>query len=174
MAGWGASLKEDADILFYGCDLAASARGRALVEWIAELTQGRRRSEHRRRPGARALGGDWDLEYRRGQIEASVAADAIQHGATGRGSSRSTFYLGGDTTPPFSDLETAAPTDAIWDGNNNYDPGRDAAPGLLIQKDNASASQSDRHEASHLDGARAGGRNRQSRMSRSCSRCGAR
>ena len=40
VASWGESLKHDADLLFYGCDLAASARGRALVEWIAELTRG--------------------------------------------------------------------------------------------------------------------------------------
>ena len=141
VASWGESLKRDADLLFYGCDLAASARGRALVEWIAELTRGDVAASTDV-TGSAALGGDWDLEYRRGQIETPLAPSAAGL-SVWQGTLAQTFYLGGDATPPFSDLETAAPTDASWDGSNNYDPGRDAEPGLLIKKDNASASQSD-------------------------------
>ena len=72
VAGWGASLKEDADILFYGCDLAATARGRALVEWIADLTKADVAASTDATGGARA-GGDWELEAQSGSIEASVA-----------------------------------------------------------------------------------------------------
>ena len=141
VAGWGASLKEDADILFYGCDLAATARGRALVDWLAELTKADVAASTDATGNAK-LGGDWTLEYRRGQIDATAAADALMQ-ADWQGLLAGTYYLGGDTTPPFSALEAAAPTDATWDGDNNYDPGRDAFAGLVIKKDNAAPDQSD-------------------------------
>jgi hypothetical protein len=68
VAGWGDSLKQDADLLFYGCDLASSASGRALMQWIAELTRGDVAASDDA-TGHRDLGGDWDLEYMTGRIE---------------------------------------------------------------------------------------------------------
>ena len=38
IAGWSDALTLDADLLFYGCDLAGSAGGAAFVDSIAELT----------------------------------------------------------------------------------------------------------------------------------------
>jgi Domain of unknown function (DUF4347)/Bacterial Ig domain/Bacterial cadherin-like domain len=139
--GWGQALGADADLFIYGCNVAATAEGRSLVDALARLT-GADVAASDDFTGTAALGGDWILEYRRGQIENSLALNA-ESASAWQGILAQTFYLGGDTTPPFSDLETAAPTDAVWDADNNYDPGRDAAPGLVIQKDNASASQSD-------------------------------
>ena len=112
VASWGESLKHDADLLFYGCDLAASARGRALVEWIAELTRGDVAASTDV-TGSAALGGDWDLEYRRGQIETSIGPSDSARSAW-QGILAQTFYLEGDTSPPFSNLKTGAPTDSIW------------------------------------------------------------
>ena len=70
--GWEASLTERADLLFYGCDLAATADGRELMERIAaacdcdvaasdDLT------------GHEDLGGDWEFEFLVGEIETGVA-----------------------------------------------------------------------------------------------------
>ena len=91
IGGWGNSLKADADVLFYGCDLAASARGRALVDWLAELTKADVAASTDATGSARD-GGDWDLEAQSGPIETAVAiaaearagwAHALSAGAVG-------------------------------------------------------------------------------------------
>ncbi|MBT8445690.1 MAG: DUF4347 domain-containing protein, partial [Gammaproteobacteria bacterium] len=69
---WGDALAVDADLLIYGCDLAASADGRSLVDALGRLT-GADVAASDDLTGAAALGGDWDLEYRTGAIEADVA-----------------------------------------------------------------------------------------------------
>jgi parallel beta-helix repeat protein len=74
IGGWGNALKEDADLLFYGCDLAASARGRALVEWLAELTKADVAASTDATGAVRA-GGDWDLEATVGVVETALAVD---------------------------------------------------------------------------------------------------
>jgi len=74
VGSWAGSLKDDADLLFYGCDLASTARGRALVDWIAELT-GADVAASTDKTGIAARGGDWELEYRAGNVETRVALD---------------------------------------------------------------------------------------------------
>ncbi|MCL4798729.1 MAG: DUF4347 domain-containing protein, partial [Burkholderiales bacterium] len=79
VASWSHALKHDGDLLIYGCDLAASARGRALVDWLADLTQADVAASVDA-TGAAVLGGNWTLEYRRGAIEAEIAVGAAgQH-----------------------------------------------------------------------------------------------
>ena len=65
-----------ADFLFYGCNLAGSADGRALVDNIAGLT-GTDVAASDDLTGNAALGGDWDFEYVAGAIEYSIAIDAF-------------------------------------------------------------------------------------------------
>ena len=67
---WGDALTENGDLLIYGCDLAASAEGKSLVEALARLT-GADVAASEDLTGAAAKGGDWDLEFRTGAIEAS-------------------------------------------------------------------------------------------------------
>jgi VCBS repeat-containing protein len=78
IAGWGAAMDADADILFYGCDIAAGADGEAFVSALAALT-GADVAASTDATGAAALGGDWDLELASGAIEAALpfAADAV-------------------------------------------------------------------------------------------------
>jgi len=80
VASWGHALKEDGDLLFYGCDLAATARGRALVEWIAEVTRTDVAASVDT-TGAAVLGGNWTLEFAAGRIEAKIAVSAGEQGA---------------------------------------------------------------------------------------------
>jgi hypothetical protein len=75
VAGWSDALTLDADLLFYGCDLAESAEGKALVESLADLT-GADVAASVDATGHAALGGDWQLEYATGGIEARVAFGA--------------------------------------------------------------------------------------------------
>ncbi len=71
ISAWGSALKDGADLLFYGCDLASTARGRALVDWIADLT-GADVAASTDKTGSAAQGGDWELEYRVGQVDAEI------------------------------------------------------------------------------------------------------
>ena len=69
---WGNALRPDADILIYGCDLASIAEGELLVDTLARLT-GADVAASDDLTGHASLGGDWDLEYQAGVIDARVA-----------------------------------------------------------------------------------------------------
>lgn len=71
IASWGKSLSTDADILFYGCDFAGSKSGEALIDKLASLT-GAEIAASDDITGHDTLAGDWDLEYRSGEIEADI------------------------------------------------------------------------------------------------------
>jgi hypothetical protein len=73
--GWKHALTADADILLYGCDVAASAEGRLLADTLARLT-GADVSASDDATGHASLGGDWQLEYATGAIEAQIAPSA--------------------------------------------------------------------------------------------------
>ena len=75
IAGWSRSLSADADLLFYGCDLAASPLGVAFLEQLSLLT-GADVAASVNRTGAAELGGDWNLEFFSGPIETSVVLSA--------------------------------------------------------------------------------------------------
>lgn len=75
----GSALKVDGDILFYGCNIADNQSGEWLVERIAELT-GADVAASNDLTGAAELGGDWDLEFSVGVVEApTFNADSWQH-----------------------------------------------------------------------------------------------
>jgi len=79
MAIIAASLSENADILIYGCDFGANARGASAVEVLADLT-GADVAASEDLTGAAALGGDWHLEVQMGSIEATpVAVEQYGH-----------------------------------------------------------------------------------------------
>ena len=68
---WGNALTTDGDILFYGCDLAASEEGKSLLDALSRLT-GADVAASEDKTGAAAKGGDWQLEFRSGAIEAPI------------------------------------------------------------------------------------------------------
>jgi hypothetical protein len=70
--GWGQALNEDADLLIYGCDVASSSKGQSLINDLATLT-GADVAASTDVTGNEKLGGDWELEYQNGAIEAQVA-----------------------------------------------------------------------------------------------------
>ena len=75
IAGWSSALTADADLLIYGCDVAASAAGRQLVRDLAALT-GADVAASADPTGATARGGNWILEARTGIIEAAMVPGA--------------------------------------------------------------------------------------------------
>ena len=72
IAGWQDALADEADLLFYGYNLAAGEDGRTLIEAIGELTRADVTASIDDTGHAR-LGGDWELEYHIGSIETDVA-----------------------------------------------------------------------------------------------------
>ncbi|NER24473.1 MAG: DUF4347 domain-containing protein [Symploca sp. SIO1C2] len=71
LQSWADSLTAEADILFYGCDLAAGAVGTAFVQQLSHLT-GADIAASNDLTGSAALGGDWNLEETTGTIESAV------------------------------------------------------------------------------------------------------
>ena len=72
LAQWGNALTADGDLLIYGCDLASTARGRDVASTLSRLT-GADVAASDDATGHRARGGDWNLEFTRGETETRVA-----------------------------------------------------------------------------------------------------
>jgi len=75
IAGWSTAFTADADILIYGCDLAGNSAGQSLTNALSQIT-GADVAASDDDTGQASLGGDWELEYRVGQIETSIAFSA--------------------------------------------------------------------------------------------------
>ncbi|HEY8251321.1 MAG TPA: DUF4347 domain-containing protein, partial [Burkholderiales bacterium] len=73
LRAWADALTADADILFYGCNLAADEAGIGFVDELSRLT-GADIAASTDLTGSAGLGGDWDLEYATGSIEADAMA----------------------------------------------------------------------------------------------------
>ncbi|KAM3092415.1 DUF4347 domain-containing protein [Phormidesmis sp. 146-35] len=74
LQSWASALTEDADILLYGCDVARGEIGQTFVQQLAKLT-GAEVAASDDVTGNSALGGDWDLEVKTGDIETPLAFD---------------------------------------------------------------------------------------------------
>lgn len=75
LANWGNALSSGGDLLFYGCDLGSSESGRQLVNSIGSLT-GADVAASVDDTGYAPRGGDWDLEYSLGEVQADVVFSA--------------------------------------------------------------------------------------------------
>ena len=72
---WKRSLASEADILLYGCNVAAGPLGEAFVDQLARLT-GADVASSNDITGSSIRHADWDLEYHVGDIETAVAFHA--------------------------------------------------------------------------------------------------
>ncbi|MEZ2278979.1 MAG: DUF4347 domain-containing protein [Microcoleus sp.] len=69
---WAESLSAKAEILLYGCSVAAGDRGREFVEQISRLTRAKIAASTTL-TGSADLGGDWQLQATTGEIEIDAA-----------------------------------------------------------------------------------------------------
>lgn len=76
LQGWQDALGRNADLLLYGCDLAANSNGVALLSRLGELT-GADIAASDDITGQSLSGGDWSLEYERGAIESEVIVSQV-------------------------------------------------------------------------------------------------
>ena len=65
MRSIGQSLTEDGDILFYGCNVASTEGGKALISKISEITK----ADIAASDDVTGKGGDWELEKKIGVVE---------------------------------------------------------------------------------------------------------
>ena len=72
LSDWGQSLSADADLLFYGCEAAATDAGQALLSAIQDLT-GADVAASTDNTGHSDYGGDWQLEFTEGTVETTIA-----------------------------------------------------------------------------------------------------
>ena len=68
LAGWGEALLDDADLLFYGCDLAGNESGEQLVASISSIT-GADVAASTDLTGTASQGANWELEFSHGSIQ---------------------------------------------------------------------------------------------------------
>lgn len=76
LTAWKTALSTDADLLFYGCNLAAGETGRALIQSIANLT-GADVAASDDLTGHADSGGDWELEHVVGTVELRIAFNGV-------------------------------------------------------------------------------------------------
>lgn len=69
---WANALSQTADILIYGCQVAAGELGRTFVQALAQLTRTNIAASSTL-TGSAALGGDWDLGVRIGDVRSPLA-----------------------------------------------------------------------------------------------------
>ncbi|MEW6160246.1 MAG: DUF4347 domain-containing protein, partial [Verrucomicrobiota bacterium] len=74
LSAWQTALSFEADILLYGCDVAAGASGSEFISGLAELT-GADVAASIDATGDAALGGDWNLESTIGSVETAGLFD---------------------------------------------------------------------------------------------------
>jgi len=74
VAGWSTSFRAGADLMLYGCDLAAGIDGQAMATGLGLLT-GTDVAASSDLTGNAMRGGDWSLEYQTGLIQAQAALD---------------------------------------------------------------------------------------------------
>lgn len=79
LALWNNSVRSDADLLIYGCDLAASVDGRDFAEALGVLS-GMDVAASVDETGSSTLGGDWNLEWNSGAIETRASSSELWAG----------------------------------------------------------------------------------------------
>lgn len=72
---WASALTDNADILLYGCNVAAGEKGEAFIQELNQVT-GANIAASNNLTGNADLGGDWNLKVKTGKIESSLAFDA--------------------------------------------------------------------------------------------------
>ncbi|MEM9154797.1 MAG: DUF4347 domain-containing protein [Cyanobacteria bacterium P01_F01_bin.33] len=76
LKGWAETLSDNAQILLYGCQVAAGNRGRAFVQAFRQLT-GANVAASSTPVGNRDRGGNWNLDFQTGQFVPNLAFDAV-------------------------------------------------------------------------------------------------
>ena len=116
VAAWKKSLSTDAQILLYGCRVAATDQGRSFVNQLATMTHARVAAS----TNVTGMGGDTDLEYQVGRLSDGILASAASY-------ERADVSLQGDfgdemdaiSSINWNDVETWHSSLTNWTNNQN-------------------------------------------------------
>ncbi|MEO1393970.1 MAG: DUF4347 domain-containing protein [Cyanobacteria bacterium J06634_5] len=103
---WQSALSREADLLFYGCDFAASEDGLALARRISQLTEADVAASN----DLTGIGGDWHLEVSIGDIESDLA---LSQAARDRYAGTLTLLNNGDFENNLTGWNTYTNTESI-------------------------------------------------------------
>jgi large repetitive protein len=126
ITAWSNHLTASADVLLYGCDVAATQEGRSLIEHLGSIS-GAEIAASIDDTGSGTAGGDWSLEYRTGTVEArsflteATAADYANRLSTISlsGNTGWTAVMFGTNRDPVGDSQAgAADTDIVGDASH--------------------------------------------------------
>jgi ELWxxDGT repeat protein len=130
---WGKALTKNADILLYGCNVAAKETGLQFIQKLHQLT-GANIAASNNKTGNQALGGDWELFVKIGQISTPLAltsaAMASYQGILG-------FTLFKDINPG---TNSSDPENFINFNNTLYFTADDATNGTELWKSDGTAA----------------------------------
>ncbi len=110
---WKDSLSENADVLVYGCDVAAGASGEQFLSRLATLT-GADVAGSVDATGSESEGGNWALEAKTGNIESALAVNTLAQSSFA-GVLPITIFAAGETGEESMSLEIDGVTVATWD-----------------------------------------------------------
>ena len=116
LASWADALTEDADLLFYGCELAGNQSGESLMQTISAVT-GADVAASDDLTGNAEQGGDWELEFAIGTVEATALSATQWQGVLATAAPTVTLDVPPEDfiNEPFqftATFENASPTDA--------------------------------------------------------------
>ncbi|MCK5230704.1 MAG: DUF4347 domain-containing protein, partial [Desulfobulbaceae bacterium] len=114
LTAWGESFSSEADIMLYGCDVAAGENGQTFVSQLAELT-GTDVAASTDTTGAVEKGGDWNLETEAGTIETGSAFNQVIQ-ASWQGTLDTATLVSVDSAENLADAATWDTPDATDDG----------------------------------------------------------
>ena len=141
LSRWSDSLTQNADILFYGCDLAGNNNGRELIELVSQTT-GADVAASTDLTGNSNLNANWQLEFASGQVEtlalsssnwqgtlAVEATDGIVTVQDAENSAAGTITLSNDGNPEVvtvlnTPVRVGQMLERVWQFNETADTGR--------------------------------------------------
>ena len=118
LAQIGLALSENGDLLIYGCNLAGSAAGQAMVSQLSALT-GADVAASADATGHAALGGDWELEFATGAIDVFVPFSAEVRDAF-QATLAQEFYVPMTEAGIYEALEDIFRRSGLWPRANGY------------------------------------------------------
>jgi len=110
LAQWGAALSDSADLLLYGCNVAADAQGQAFVQGLAALTG----ADIAASTDLTGAGGNWTLELQTGQVDTAMAVSTTLYDTWAGQLAQATGISKGQTV--WSDANAGVPLSSKWDG----------------------------------------------------------
>ena len=117
LKSWQSHLQASADVLIYGCNLAANEAGERFIDQLSGLIDADIAASDDL-TGHLALGGDWDLEYQHGLISTAIAtAPATVDSWHGLLATASTVTTGNQET---TDDDGGSQHAIAMDANGNY------------------------------------------------------